>query len=242
MAPTIILIRHAEALHNITKDYMIRDPPLTDDGLKIQCPALSTALQALPLAQEIELIVVSPMRRTLQTTEASLGWLLNRGFPAVARAEWQENTVNNIDIGRPISELVKEYPRIDFSGVDRVFPAKEGLYEFSLESLTERGVVARKWLKERKEKVIAVVSHDGFMRVGISHRKFGNADYRIFEFEEDVNGRDGLKLVEWDLTENNGGGLGTSPKGTFGWLPHDFKYMPRPPPLSVQEELLGQAE
>jgi broad specificity phosphatase PhoE len=178
------------------------------------------------------------MRRTLQTTEASLGWLMKRGVPAIARAEWQENTVNNIDIGRPVSELMKEYPDFDFSTIDPVFPAKEGLYEFSLEGLTERGIVARKWLRARKEKVIAVVSHDGFMRVGISQRKYGNADYRIFDFEEEGDGNDGLKLVEWEETEKNGGGLGTCPKGTFGWLPNDFKYMPKPPPPIVQAQYL----
>ncbi|CZR56553.1 uncharacterized protein PAC_06442 [Phialocephala subalpina] len=227
MAPTVILIRHAEALHSL--DFTIRDPPLTDNGLKTQCATLSTALQALPLAQEITLIITSPMRRTLQTTSASLGWLMDRDIPAVARAEWQENTVNNIDIGRPVSELVEEFPKFDFSTVDPIFPAKEGLYEFSQEALTERGQVARKWLKERKEKVVAVVSHDGFMRVGICQRKFGNADYRIFQFEEERDGKDGLGLVELEETEKNGGGLGTCLKGTFGWLRNDFKYMPKKP-------------
>jgi broad specificity phosphatase PhoE len=147
---------------------------------------------------------------------------MKRGVHAIASAEWQENTVNNIDIGRPISELEKEFPLIDWSLIDPVFPAKEGLYAFSQEALTERGSVARKLLKERKEKVVAVVSHDGFMRVGICQRKFGNADHRIFEFEED-----GLGLVEWESTEQSGGGLGTCPRGHFGWLPNDFKYMPK---------------
>jgi len=178
------------------------------------------------------------MRRTLQTAEASLGWLMKRGVPAIARAEWQENTANNIDIGRPVSELMNEFPDFDFSTVDPVFPRKEGLYEFSLEGLTERGVHARKWLRERKEKVIAVVSHDGFMRVGVSHKKFGNADFRIFEFEEEGQGKHGLELIEWGDTEDNGGGLGTCPKGTFGWLPNDFKYMPKPPPPEIQAQYL----
>jgi broad specificity phosphatase PhoE len=156
------------------------------------------------------------MRRTLQTTEASLGWLMKRGVPAIARAEWQENTVNNIDIGRPVSELMKEYPDFDFSTIDPVFPAKEGLYEFSLEGLTERGIVARKWLRARKEKVIAVVSHDGFMRVGISQRKYGNADYRIFDFEEEGDGNDGLKLVEWKKQRRMEVDWGLVRKGRLG--------------------------
>jgi hypothetical protein len=67
------------------------------------------------------------MRRTLQTAEQSLGWLMKRGVPAIARAEWQENTVNNIDIGRPVSELEEDFPLFDWSMMDPVFPSKEGL-------------------------------------------------------------------------------------------------------------------
>ena len=79
--------------------------------------------------------------------------------------------------------------------------------EWSRQGLTERGIAAKKWLSERPEKVIAVVTHSGFLRVGITGGKiFGNADYRIFEFGED------LELKEWELTETKGGGLGKSPK------------------------------
>ena len=69
-------------------------------------------------------------------------------------------------------------------------------------------------MRNRPEKVIAVVSHAGFLWVGVSHKKFENADLRIFDFAdgyEDIGG----KLVEWELTESKGGGLGKSPKGTF---------------------------
>jgi broad specificity phosphatase PhoE len=165
---------------------------------------------------------VSSMTRALQTADKCLGWLMKEGVPAIPKAEWQENTVNNIDIGRSVAELEKEFPQFDWTQMDSVFPSKEGLYEFSQKALTERGIVARTWLRERKEKAIAVISHDGFMRVGICQRKFGNADYRVFNFEGN-----GLGLVEWKLTEEKGGGLGTSPKGHFGWLPNDSKYMPK---------------
>ncbi len=78
-------------------------------------------------------------------------------------------------------------------------------------------------MEARLEKVIAVVGHDGFLRVGICGKKFRNADFRIFDFE---SGEDELGLLEWQSTEENGGGLGTCSKGVFGWLPSDFKYMP----------------
>lgn len=67
-----------------------------------------------------------------------------------------------------------------------------------------------------------------FLRVGICNRKFENADFRVFELDGSTQeGEDGPRLVEWDLTESKGGGLGKSLKGTFGWEENDFKYMPK---------------
>jgi len=110
--------------------------------------------------------------------------------------------------------MEKEWPQFDWSTVDPKYPAKTGLYEYSKRGLTERGIEARKWLKNRPEKVIAVVSHSGFLRVGVSYRMYANADFRIFDFAE---GHDevGGKLVEWELTEKKGGGLGKSCQGDF---------------------------
>jgi hypothetical protein len=89
--------------------------------------------------------------------------------------------------------------------------------------LLKRGQVVRKWLRDRPEKVIAVVGHAGFLRIGLCPKKFGNADYRIFEFGD---GKGECELSEWESTEVQGGGRGMSEKGKFGWELHDFKYMP----------------
>lgn len=209
------------------KDYTIHDPPLTENGLANQCDILSQRLQdKFPLADQIDLIVVSPMQRALQTAERSLGWLTKRGIKTIALAELQETTTNLIDVGRPIPELARDWPNVDWSAMDPVFPSKEGIYEFSADALLRRGAEARKWLSNRPEKVIAVVGHGGFLRIGLGNRKFENADWRVFEFEEGDGDASGPKLVEWEETEMSGGGLGTSPKGFFGWEVHDFKYMP----------------
>ncbi|KAH8676694.1 histidine phosphatase superfamily [Tricladium varicosporioides] len=210
MAPTVILIRHAQALHS---QYL---------GYGPQCAELAKFLQnELPIAQQIELIVVSPMRRTLQTAQQGLGWLMERGVPVVLRPEWQENSAKPCDTGTEISEMQKEWPQFNWSTVDPKYPSKTGLYEFSKTSLSKRGIEARKWLRNRPEKVIAVVSHSGFLRVGVSYKKYENADFRIFDFaegDEEIGG----KLVEWELTEKKGGGLGKSPRGTFPFGPGDY--------------------
>lgn len=176
------------------------------------------------MAKEIELVVASPMRRTLQTAQQTLGWLIaEKEVQAVAKAEWQENSNKPCDTGTNIAIMSKEWPQFDWSGVDPVFPSKTGLYEFSKDGLTRRGIEARRWLKNRPEKVIAVVSHAGFLRVGVSYCQYDNADFRVFNFAEgDEDDAAGGRLVEWEVTEENGGGLGKSLKGRFGWETQTF--------------------
>jgi broad specificity phosphatase PhoE len=100
MPPIVILIRHAQACHNETnkspsgtgglptdnspQDWSLPDPGLTERGFS-QCRELERHLKQLDLAHEIQLIVTSPMLRTLQTTQSSLGWLMERGTPAICQ-------------------------------------------------------------------------------------------------------------------------------------------------------------
>jgi len=106
MPPTLILIRHAEGLHNVNsktkrfitfvsvtnvseEQYHIPDPGLSTLGVE-QCRQLSEHLQTKqPLANQIELIVSSPMRRTLQTAMLSFDWLIARGIKIIPDANWQ---------------------------------------------------------------------------------------------------------------------------------------------------------
>lgn len=177
------------------------------------------------------------MQRTLQTVDRALGWLKKKGVTILALAEWQETSVNRCDIGSPTSEISKHYPWVDWSHMDPTWPAKEGLYEFSDESLIKRGIAAKRWLKNRQEKVIAVVSHAGFLRTAICNRNFGNANFRVFGFEDGEEEEiEGPMLVESEVTANSGGGMGRSLDGFFGWEENDFKFMPKNNP-KVKAEL-----
>jgi broad specificity phosphatase PhoE len=110
--------------------------------------------------------------------------------------------------------------------VDPAYPSKTQQFAFTRSAVLGRGQVALKSLRARPEKVIAVVSHAGFLRCGISRRHFNNADYRIFEFEED--GGVEVKLRELPETEVPGGGMGSSFLGIAEIEEHDF-------PKDVQE-------
>jgi hypothetical protein len=61
-------------------------------------------------------------------------------------------------------------------------------------------------LSQRREKLIFVVSHSGFMRVGATGYWYFNSDYRVFDFDTEDGGVNGLKQAENTLS----GGLGLS--------------------------------
>ena len=58
-SPTIHIIRHWQSLHNIDRGYPHRDPPLTDTGHE--------ATKQIKVSTVPDLIVISPMTRTIQT-------------------------------------------------------------------------------------------------------------------------------------------------------------------------------
>ncbi|KAH6658322.1 histidine phosphatase superfamily [Truncatella angustata] len=213
MPPTLILIRHAQALHNVDKNYDIHDPDLSEAGFG-QLKALRESLMNNPVAQNAGLIITSPMRRTIQTALGSVDWLIAKGIPIVADADWQENTAKPCDTGTPAPALGREFPTIDFSTLDAVYPDKStpagAKYAYNKKALLARGQSALKALYNRPEKVIVVVSHSGFLRECVSGWWYFNSDYRVFEFEEHKDDTELYALRQDPTTLANGGGLGLS--------------------------------
>jgi hypothetical protein len=64
MAAKIHVVRHAESVHNIDKDFSRLDPALTLAGRQ-QAQILGGTF---PFQDTIGLIITSPLRRTIQTT------------------------------------------------------------------------------------------------------------------------------------------------------------------------------
>ncbi|KAF2658240.1 phosphoglycerate mutase-like protein [Lophiostoma macrostomum CBS 122681] len=250
MPPTLILIRHAQALHNVADDWSLHDPPLSALGEE-QCAELQQTLKQEEIADKVELIVVSAMRRTLQTAKLGLGWLYeDKKIPVLPDAGWQENADKPCDTGSPIQVMAREFPQFDFSKVDPLYPDKttnlhSNPYAFTGRAIFARGQTCLQALYSRPEKVIAVVSHSGFLRTAVCNRRFFNADYRIFEFDEDamaeskekaegVDGKGLFVLREWEETEEKGGGMGRSEKGVVKSDWSDFPSDVQPP--EVEEE------
>ncbi|KAI4759047.1 phosphoglycerate mutase-like protein [Aureobasidium sp. EXF-3400] len=149
-----------------------------------------------------------------------------------------ENSDKPCDTGSPLSDMKPDFPHFDYTTVDPLWPSKTGPYAFTRSATIARGQSCLRSLRTRKEKVIAVVSHSGFLRCAISLCKYANADYRIFDFKDTAEGKE-LELVEWKETEENGGGLGESEKGRAEIETSDF---PEEKAEEVKQQLGGKTD
>ncbi|KAI1650584.1 phosphoglycerate mutase-like protein [Daldinia loculata] len=194
MAPNsrLILTRHAQAEHNVDLDYSIHDAPLTPLGKK---QAASLARLIPDLQKEADVIISSPLRRTLQTTY--LGWA-----PAVERLGGLKNVVllpqaqecNGLpcDTGsaKEVLEADPEFAVFDLTPLTPDWTSKKGFWAPSEEALTARARWVRQYLRGRSERNIVLVAHGDILRritadplTGPSDYPWKNAEVRIFEFD-----------------------------------------------------------
>jgi len=196
---TIHFVRHAEGIHNrdsreipnfqttLSKTMVYWDAPLTPIGLE-QSKQLALTVDNLILPPEI--VVVSPLRRAIQTAE--LGFRANRkDLPFVATELARERvSLHTCDGRRPLSEIKADFPFVDFAEVvdeaDTMWLSKEDQpSEDASEACALRAAAFLGWLHARPEKTIAVVSHWVFythlFKLFGDNRlreKFGNAEMR----------------------------------------------------------------
>ena len=146
MAPTsrIYLTRHAQAEHvrvrltqNVEDDYSIHDAPLTELGKRqaSRLPALTPELQ-----ETVEVILSSPLRRTLQTVSLGYSDALKRlGGPGQvvclpelqgrSRADLECNDVP-CDTGsdRAVLERLPEFASFNLSKLTPEWNSKQGFF------------------------------------------------------------------------------------------------------------------
>lgn len=158
-------VRHAEGLHNVIGFDPIsgmEDATLTPMGVE-QCIALKdrTSLSF----ENVELVMVSPLRRTLQTATYSFPQLINR-VPWIALDSLRELMANPCDRRKNISEQSINFPHVNFDhiihDIDLLFDQYGKLPE------TGNDIVARAQefltiLSQRPEQVVVVVTHGIFL-------------------------------------------------------------------------------
>lgn len=163
-------IRHGKAAHNEafdiegTNSYYDEkyfDSRLTQLGVS-QAQALERKLSSSPIPMEV--VIVSPLSRTLQTAFHLFPKGIHNTPPLVAIETCRERFgVYPCDRRRQRSIISKEFPRVDFSEIsedDRLWTTERETQD-QLESRGRDFVL--KTLMQRKEKFIVVVSHASFL-------------------------------------------------------------------------------
>ncbi|KAL1594625.1 hypothetical protein SLS60_010386 [Paraconiothyrium brasiliense] len=207
---------HGQGYHNLTHNYDLRDPLLTSLGHE-QCAKLSATY---PNHNTIDLIIASPIRRTIQTAAFSFG-------PALSRPEvlflldpkLQELGSHDADRGLDLPDLqewIKEtekegekkvkfdWEKIDTSAVEEGWNSKQGYWAYEANAIYTRAADMRSSLFSRDENHIVLVSHGA-----ISHfltedweiedpmlgTNWSNCEVREYVFSEDSKDGD-AHLVE----------------------------------------------
>jgi broad specificity phosphatase PhoE len=192
----IHFIRHAEGQHNAAakldpaNGYLredLVDASITELG-RSQCIALKE--KSGDLLSRAELMVVSPMNRTIQTASESFPHLVNR-IPWIAVEHIREQTGHHpCDKRLSVSEHSIKYPHIDFGHVssdnDPLYDRYDGREPLS--DVLIRCNAFMDWIQKRDEREIIVVTHSAFLRhlfnhvlhTGESCAGFQNCELRSF--------------------------------------------------------------
>lgn len=164
---TIFLIRHGQSTFNALNegsgvDPMLFDAPLTSLGLE-QVAAARAAMRDRP----VEVVLVSPLTRALQT---ALGIFADH--PArpriVVEAGHRERLESSCDQGRSPRELRAAFPDVAFDHLpdtwwhDAGVPDGRGIHVEPLDVMLARMHDFAASLRDRGEAVIAVVGHATF--------------------------------------------------------------------------------
>ncbi|XP_010548825.1 PREDICTED: phosphoglycerate mutase-like protein 2 isoform X2 [Tarenaya hassleriana] len=194
---TIHLVRHAQGIHNVEGEknhdaYLseeLFDAQLTPLGWQ-QVDNLRKHVKESGLSKRIELVIVSPLLRTLQTAVGVFGgegytervnapplMVTNAGKsnraaiacldcpPFLAVELCREHLgVHPCDRRSNIIKYRELFPAVDFSLIET---DEDVLWNPDIrekkEEVAARGVKFMDWLSTRKEKEIAVVTHSGFL-------------------------------------------------------------------------------
>lgn len=152
----------SKAVHNLTVlNHGMHDPALTPHG-ENQCLELQAKF---PYHESVDLLVCSPLQRTIQTTLLAFDPEISRGIQCIALPEVQETSDLPCDTGSNVAILKEKFKNkpVDLSLLSEDWDSKTGKWAPEQEAIERRCRDARQWLKTRDEKAIVVVTHGGLL-------------------------------------------------------------------------------
>lgn len=212
----LTFIRHAEGLHNkdarekpnyfrdrLGETMVYWDAKLTPLGME-QAQTLAVKLQWRQRSGLPELVAVSPLTRTLETATIAFPNESVHGYrpPFVATSLARERIAEHTCDGRRARSILEDsFPHVDFSELesedDDMWERKEDQPSpHDSHGCMARGLQLLRWLWERPETDIAIVTHWVFLShlfrqfpLGELQKNFGNAEMRMVTLvPTDMNG------------------------------------------------------
>ncbi|KAI0831553.1 phosphoglycerate mutase-like protein [Hypoxylon sp. FL0890] len=192
MAPTIDIVRHAEAFHNIAgTDFP--DPPITRRGRSHQCKTLR---RLYPFGNKVTHIVSSPLRRAIDTALATFEPIVEDDVPIILLPELQEINATQSSTGsekRKLQDWFDDVPTLDMSELteDWYLKGSDTPFAPNVEKVEARAKAARSWLRTlartaREDAHIVVVTHGEFAHwltndfIGVGYGS--NSGWAVCEF------------------------------------------------------------
>jgi len=203
---TLWLIRHGQGYHNVLIDQGIQqddekmitegaalpDAALTQLGRKQAEECAKKDILKKPLygdkAERIQLIVISPLHRTIETGKIVLENFLrsNLNVPVILHPDIQETGESNCDSGSSIEkvkELVKSFgAKVDLSLITETSHMKTSRYRDNWAALQKRFNDFVLWLSRRKESRILIVSHHNVL-LHLTGTPFFNCECRSYQLD-----------------------------------------------------------
>ena len=163
----IYCIRHGIAFHNVLFNQMgekaytlYQDTPLVHEGY-LQADSLSKEWNKI---NDIDLVLVSPLIRTIQTCNTIFGSRLNTNIISLECLKEYPQGGNEIVNKRKSKNLLKKNAKyINFSLLDNNITWNDNKEE--IDSLRNRINDLKKFINSRHEKNIAIVSHTSFLQM-----------------------------------------------------------------------------
>lgn len=177
------IIRHGEALHNVTRENTGRDTPLTSEGHK--------ATQKIKLPSQPDVLLVSSMTRTIQTALNMYPYLQDADTSQMRVEIWPElREAHDAECnkGRSRTELSQLFPQFDFSSC-----SEEWDYPLhTAEAAITRAEDVRNKLKELSATYpnIAIITHRGFIAYLVKGRRFNTGETRTYRFAKNEELKD----------------------------------------------------
>tara|TARA_Y100000590_G_scaffold411507_2_gene505633 strand:- start:495 stop:1082 length:588 start_codon:yes stop_codon:yes gene_type:complete len=164
---TLYFIRHGISQHNVLfhnlgkrvfYDKRYYDTKLTSQGIE-QAIKLRNTWEKL---NEIELVICSPLTRTIQTTNHLFNTTNVNIISHDMLKEFPQG-LQTINKRKEKSELQKLFPNIDFTEVNHVNNIWNPEREETIDELNQRIEKFREFIETRNETNIAIVGHNSFI-------------------------------------------------------------------------------